>query len=602
VKAADDLLALVAEVAELAAGAGRSDLAERADARRRTLAAPDVLVVVAGEFKAGKSSLVNALVDADVCPVDDDIATAVPTLVRFAAEPGFEVRRAPEDDRATGNGHGDRHPLDRLADFATEQGDPANRDRVRALEVGIPSALLRDGLVLVDTPGVGGLGSTYASATMTALAMAHAVVFVSDASQEYTGPELEFLAAARQACPDVLPVLTKVDVVPDWRTIRDRNEGWLEGAGLPGEVVPISAALRIEGRRRDRGDLREESGLDEVVTRLGTVAERFRRTLAVAAAEDVRAVVGQLAAPLRAEQAALADPVRTIEALAQAAERAEELTGDHAEWVALLDEGMVDIEDEIDADLARRMKGVLTGAGQTVRSTDPAASWDEFEAALTRQVGAEISTVAVGVNEAAHRLAERLARHFAEHEAAVAPSLSSSALPDLHADAALVLGAGATRWRGVLVDAGWGGLEALGVLGSILTFTSISVFNPFALVVGALIGGKSLRDSRRRELERRREQAVEAVGRYVQDAGRAAERELKATTRRIRRELRTGCQRRADALHRSARESLVAAERIVGTDETGREERRRQVVSRLGELESLDRRADELAAALRPAS
>jgi hypothetical protein len=259
---------------------------------------------------------------------------------------------------------------------------------------------------------------------------------------------------------------------------------------------------------------------------------------------------------------------------------------------------MVDMEDEIDADLARRMKAVLAGAEQTIRSTDPVATWDEFEASLSRQVGAEISTVAVGLNEAAHDLAERLARHFAEHEAAVAPTLSPPAELDLHADAALVLDAGATRWRGVLVDAGWGGLEALGVLGSILTFTSISVFNPFALVVGALIGGKSLRDSRRRELERRREQAVEAVTRYAQDASRAADRELKATTRRIRRELRTGCQVRADALHRSARQALAAAERTIGADEAGREARRQVVATQLAELESLDRRAAELGQAM----
>jgi hypothetical protein len=147
--------------------------------------------------------------------------------------------------------------------------------------------------------------------------------------------------------------------------------------------------------------------------------------------------------------------VATIEALERAAERAGGLTGDHAEWVAVLDEGMVDMEDEIDADLARRMKAVLAGAEQTIRSTDPVATWDEFEASLSRQVGAEISTVAVGLNEAAHDLAERLARHFAEHEAAVAPTLSPPAELDLHADAALVLDAGATRWRGVLVDAGW---------------------------------------------------------------------------------------------------------------------------------------------------
>src|SRR5919107_5986632 len=60
----------------------RPDAAARLTAARRALADPVLHVVVAGEFKQGKSSLVNALVGAAVCPVDDDVATALPTYVR----------------------------------------------------------------------------------------------------------------------------------------------------------------------------------------------------------------------------------------------------------------------------------------------------------------------------------------------------------------------------------------------------------------------------------------------------------------------------------------------------------------------------------------
>src|SRR5262245_13349464 len=61
---------------------GRGDLAARMSTVRRGLADPSVHIVVAGEFKQGKSSLVNGLVGATVCPVDDDVATALPTYVR----------------------------------------------------------------------------------------------------------------------------------------------------------------------------------------------------------------------------------------------------------------------------------------------------------------------------------------------------------------------------------------------------------------------------------------------------------------------------------------------------------------------------------------
>jgi ethanolamine utilization protein EutP (predicted NTPase) len=579
----EDTSALLADVAGRAEAAGRADLRDRMSGHVERLASPDVVVVVAGEFKAGKSSLVNALVGTFVCPVDDDVATSVPTLVRFATVPGVHVRRQATDVL---------QPVDDLARFVTEQGNPDNREEVRIVEVGVPSPLLADGLILVDTPGVGGLSSTYASATMTTLAMADAVVFVSDASQEYTRPELEFLAAARKVCPEVVAVLSKVDVVPEWRRIRALDDGWLAGAGVPGPVVPTSAALQLRGLADDRADLRRESGLAPLVERLRGVTERVRRTMAAGALEEARSVLGQLAAPVRAEHEALADPRATIERLEEAVERARRLSAD-GEWAALLDDGMIDLENQVAAELARRMKAVVADADRTLRTSDPAAGWDEFGAALARRVSEEVSAVAVGVGDLAGALTTRLAEEFAGHEAAIAPMF----VPPT--PAAMLPAAGeppptlarATPWRGVLMDAGWGGLEALGVMGSILTFTSISLFNPFSLVIGVFIGGKTVRDARRRDVERRREQAVEAVAQYVHDAEQAADRELKATGRRVRRELRTTYQRRADALYRSARESLAAAQRTVGSDDAGRERRRRELADRLGELEALAGRA-----------
>ena len=71
--------------------------------------------------------------------------------------------------------------------------------------------LLEAGLVIVDTPGVGGLGSAHATAALGALSVADAAVFLSDASQEYTRTEMAFLKQALDMCPHVTCVLTKID-------------------------------------------------------------------------------------------------------------------------------------------------------------------------------------------------------------------------------------------------------------------------------------------------------------------------------------------------------------------------------------------------------
>ena len=62
----------------------RDDLGGRLAGARERLVDPLFHVLVVGEFKQGKSSLINALLGVEVCPVDDDIATAVPTKLHYA--------------------------------------------------------------------------------------------------------------------------------------------------------------------------------------------------------------------------------------------------------------------------------------------------------------------------------------------------------------------------------------------------------------------------------------------------------------------------------------------------------------------------------------
>ncbi|WP_344136902.1 dynamin family protein, partial [Luedemannella flava] len=243
---------------------GRDDLTAQLSAARRALAEPNVHVVVAGEFKQGKSSLVNALLGHAVCPVDDDVSTAVPTYVRHADEPTAAL--VFDTDAADGA------PLSRTAvavadagRFVVEGGEtvPApDGARLAGVEFGVDHDLLAQGLVLVDTPGVGGLGSAHAAASLAATAMADAVLFVTDASQELTRTEMDFLRQARAACDTVVCVLTKTDFYPAWRRIRDIDRGHL-GGEVP--VLAVSSALRQHAVRAGDGAAFAESGFAELV-------------------------------------------------------------------------------------------------------------------------------------------------------------------------------------------------------------------------------------------------------------------------------------------------------------------------------------------------
>uniref|UniRef100_UPI003B670148 dynamin family protein n=1 Tax=Rhodococcus sp. O3 TaxID=3404919 RepID=UPI003B670148 len=228
------LAELVDEATAHTRDAGRADLAVRLAATRTRVVDPRLRVVVVGSLGQGKSRFVNSLLGLDVCAVGDDETTAVPTLVQHAAEasaalvvaePGADPERVPV-------------PLTEL------HSAHADGREIRRLEVNVPSPLLADGLVFVDTPGVGGHTNPHTSATLTLLSSADAVFVVSDASQEFTAPEVSFLRQVRTLCPAVAVLVTKTDLYPHWRAIVDADRTHLQRADLDVPLLPVSSLLR----------------------------------------------------------------------------------------------------------------------------------------------------------------------------------------------------------------------------------------------------------------------------------------------------------------------------------------------------------------------
>jgi hypothetical protein len=347
----------------------------------------------------------------------------------------------------------------------------------------------------------------------------------------------------------------------------------LEDADFDTPIIPVSSALA----QRDRA----VSGLDTLVTQLQALEERSRAVVATDAAAAAHAAIGQLAAPLQASEDALANPAAVLEESTALEARAARFSGSSAEWLLVLEDGISDLEEEVEHAVTACMRTVLDEARSTISHIDPASSWDEFSADLTRRMSAEMavvsSTFLQGVND--------LAANIADQFSAMAPTLPSEVGPtamDAPVPSAELM---RSQWRGALVHAGWGGVEALGVVGTVLSFASVTLINPFSLVIGAFIGGRSVRQARQRERARRQEQALDAVTRYLDEAALDATRRWRSEIRRIRRELRTYYQEQADSLHRSAQAAAAAARAAAGLSP----DQRSAMVARLDELRALDR-------------
>jgi hypothetical protein len=605
---ASQALAAVDLAVQLAQLQQRDDLVRRLQQARGRVTDGETKVLVIGEFKQGKSSLVNALVSAPVCPVDDDIATAVPTVVRWAEQPravsvtvppGVEIEQDIPDDQLV------REPIDveRLAEYVTERANPDNEKRVRMVEICLPRQILQGGLAIVDTPGVGGLDTLHAAITLRTLPLADAVMFVTDASAEFSQPELDFLRSARELCPNVVCVVTKTDFYPEWRRIVDLDVQHLNRQRLSAPIVAVSSVLRDRALRTDSVPLNEESGYPPLVTWLRQeVVARAELYSARTAVNDVLAVVNQIEAPVRAERQLLANPEEAralVSELERAKQRADHLRSQAARWQQTLADGIADISSEADHDLRQRLRTVMREADETLDENDPAKIWEEFEPWLQKRCAAEVVANYTEMHRLSSELIDRVAEHFNGDESEIEVQIGiadptrvvRSLQGSMHVEVEKsgVAGAGLTALRG-----GYGGFLMISVFGREL-IRGLAFFNPLSIGFGLLLGRKSVKEERERHLMMRRNQTKQAMRRYVDDLTFLMSKDSRDTLRHIQRNLRDAFTTRAEELQRSINETLNAAQGAVKQDQATRDQRLRELDGQLNQFGALRQRAAQLA-------
>jgi hypothetical protein len=608
-----DTLATVDLAIQATTAYGRPDLRARLEQTRARLLDEHVRVLVVGEFKQGKSQLINALVAAPVCPVDDDVATSVPTVVRHADAPVVRlVRQVKRGSSADGEPQYETDTTEigigQLGEHVSEAGNPGNRAGLSYAVVGIPRAVLADGLELVDTPGVGGLGSVHGATTMATLPSADAVLLVSDAAQEYTAPELEFLRQASRVCPNVACVLSKIDLYPEWRRIAELDRAHLVTAGIEAELFPVSSLLRLHALRVDGEDaLNAESGFPalveflrrRVVGQAGLLSQR-------SVAQDVTSVAEQLASSMRAELAAQQDPeaARTVIAeLEEAQRRASELRERSARWQQTLNDGFADLSADIEYDLRDRIREILRGAEMVIDAGDPHRAWDQLAEWVEQSAAQESSTNFVWASQRANWLASEVAHHFAEQTGELLPVLQSQTSSVLLSQVPVLELPEGERFgfsQGALAGlrGGYIGTLMFGLLG---TFAGLALLNPFSAAAGVLLGGKTVREERRRVVQRRQMEAKAAVRRYLDDVQFQVGKDSRDMLRRVQRGLRDHFTERAEEMNRSLKESLRGAEKALKADQAERDQRIADLTAELERIAALERRALALIPAAEPA-
>jgi GTPase SAR1 family protein len=604
--ALDALGGLLQDAAKVFTALDRNDLVQRLRVASLRIQRPTTVVCVVGEFKQGKSSLINAMLGGRVCPIDDDLATSALTVVHHADALQVVVRRR-EGEKAVS----EQIDPQRLGEWVTEQGNAGNQRGVERVDIGLPHPLLSNGLTLVDTPGMGAIGAGHTAATLAFLPYADGLIFVTDATAELSEPELSFLKRARELCPTVICALTKVDLVPHWRRIAELDRGHLQAAGIDVPVIPVASPLRHLAARRHDETLDGESGIPELLSILSrnviTPAKRHARRRA---SVEVRQVADDLAPSLRTELEVLLDPQRQAEgmaALEAARARLEHLRGPGARWSQVLGDRMADLSSEASYALRRAVRSLQREMEVRLEELKSPADWDELGRELRTATSEAVARVFARLHEGARGIEEEVRGLLAEESLELGELRALGRQIDI-----------SSLWTDTRIDEGGpaagraAGTAVLGLRGAQGGIFMVSIFAqflpagvagvllaaPVSLGLGAVFAGQQLVDANRRKLAARRQKAKLAVNRFLDDVQFEVGQQLSDSVRELQRELRDGLSQRITELLRSYAGALERAQADAGRSQEEREARARLVEQSLAALEQLSGRSRELEGAL----
>ncbi len=569
------IVELIDHTAAIAEANNRADLAGRLAVARRRITDPRIRVVIAGQLKQGKSQLLNSLLNLPVARVGDDESTVLVTVVGHGDPASARL--------IVDTGDGEQAVEIPLTDLGTDlrHAPAARRREVLRVEIGAPSPVLGGGLTFIDTPGVGGYGQPHLSATLGLLPDADAMLFVSDASQEFTEPEMRFLRQAVELCPVTAVVATKTDLYPLWRRVVDADRDHLRRAGLDLPVIAVSALLRSHAVSAGDAELNAESNFPDLVGFLSEkVLSRENDRIREQVVDEIASAAEHLNLAIGAELAALTDPDRirrlTID-LERRKQEAAEALAHTALWQQVLADGIADLTADVDHDLRSRLRAITAHAEDVIDSCDPTLAWAEIGARLEDDIANAVGDNFVWAFQRAEALAAEVARTFVE------AGLDSVQMPDVGArEMGAELGAmkSLARLESTPIGKGhkvitsmrgsYGGVLMFGMLTSM---AGLGMFNPLSLGAGLLLGRKAYREDMDNRMLRVRNEAKTNVRRFVDDVLFVVTKESRDRLKAIQRRLRDHYRQIAEQTTRSLNESLQStldAARLEESQRAGR--------------------------------
>uniref|UniRef100_A0A7V6DQI9 Dynamin N-terminal domain-containing protein n=1 Tax=Desulfobacca acetoxidans TaxID=60893 RepID=A0A7V6DQI9_9BACT len=306
-------------------------------------------LVVMGAFKRGKSTLINALLGDAILPTAIVPLTSVVTILTYGERLAIEVRFHNGQRRQISQGE--------LIEYITEKGNPGNKKGVQEVEITYPSEYLRDGVRIIDTPGVGSVYTHNTDVAYNYLPQVDAAIFVVTVDPPLSQAEQEFLQDIREYVHKVFFVLNKIDYVAETErqeALEFTAETLKTSLGTDKVTIfPISAKLALDSKANGHPELLEESLLPRFEDHLRQFLYREKgRVLLLSCLHGALKALTDSTLALKVERQASTLPLKDLEAkILQFNLELQSLEKEREMSLLLLDGRIKGVLADLDADL-----------------------------------------------------------------------------------------------------------------------------------------------------------------------------------------------------------------------------------------------------------